>query len=324
MGGIYRTDFCMSGVPKDKPLKLYFMKSHAVNAALAAAAFLSAAGCGMREPDYDACGQINATEVIVSAESSGRIIGFSVTEGDRLKAGECAGQIDSVQTWLQKEELLSRKKSAEVKLVDMECQTRAQYARLENLKNELKRSRDLLEKDAGTQKQVDDLESEISVLEGQIAAAEQNYRQNNESVRAEMATLDVQIAQAGDKLRKCRIIAPVSGTVLEKYAEEGESVTSGRQLFKIADMDNLYVKAYFSSARLADLHVGDTVKVIPDDGTAKPEEYEGRVTWISAEAEFTPKNIQTRDERADLVYAVKVAVRNDGGLRLGMYAYVVI
>ena len=300
------------------------MKSHAVNAALAAAALLSAAGCGMREPDYDACGQINATEVIVSAESSGRIISFSVTEGDRLKAGECAGQIDSVQTWLQKEELLCRKKSAEVKLVDMECQTRAQYARLENLKNELKRSRDLLEKDAGTQKQVDDLESEINILEGQIAAAEQNYSQNNESVRAEMATLDVQIAQAGDKLRKCRIIAPVSGTVLEKYAEEGESVTSGRQLFKIADMDNLYVKAYFSSARLADLHVGDTVKVIPDDGTAKPAEYEGRVTWISDEAEFTPKNIQTRDERADLVYAVKVAVRNDGGLRLGMYAYVVI
>ena len=262
--------------------------------------------------------------MIVSAESSGRIISFSVTEGDRLKSGECAGQIDSVQTWLQKEELLRRKKSAEVKLVDMECQTRAQYARLENLKNELKRSRDLLEKDAGTQKQVDDLESEISVLEGQIAAAEQNYSQNNESVRAEMATLDVQIAQAVDKLGKCRIIAPVSGTVLEKYAEEGESVTSGRQLFKIADMDNLYVKAYFSSARLADLHVGDTVKVIPDDGTAKPAEYEGRVTWISDEAEFTPKNIQTRDERADLVYAVKVAVRNDGGLRLGMYAYVVI
>ena len=208
--------------------------------------------------------------------------------------------------------------------MDIECQTRAQYARLENLKNELKRSRDLLEKDAGTQKQVDDLESEISVLKGQIAAAEQNYSQNNESVRAEMATLDVQIAQAGDKLGKCRIIAPVSGTVLEKYAEEGESVTSGRQLFKIADMDNLYVKAYFSSARLADLHVGDTVKVIPDDGTAKPAEYEGRVTWISDEAEFTPKNIQTRDERADLVYAVKVAIRNDGGLRLGMYAYVVI
>ena len=278
----------------------------------------------MREPDYDACGQINATEVIVSAESSGRLISFAVMEGDRLKAGECAGQIDSVQTWLQKEELLSRKQSAEVKTVDVECQTRAQYARLENLKNELKRSRDLLEKDAGTQKQVDDLESEISVLEGQIAAAEQNYRQNNESVRAEMATLDVQIAQTEDKLRKCRIIAPVSGTVLEKYAEEGETVTSGRQLFKIADMDNLYVKAYFSSARLADLHVGDTVKVIPDDGTAKPAEDEGTVTWSSDEAEFTPKNIQTRDERADLVYAVKVAVRNDGGLRLGMYAYVVI
>ena len=289
---------------------------------MAAAVLCSAAGCGLKEPEYDACGQINATEVIVSAESGGRIIRFPVMEGDRLAAGECAGQIDSVQTFLQKQELLARKKSAEVKMVDIVCQTEAQYARLENLKAELKRSVDLLEKDAGTRKQVDDYKSEISILEGQIAAAEDNYRQNNESVRSEVAVLDVQIAQAEDKLRKCRITAPVSGTVLEKYAEEGETVTSGRQLFKIADLDDIYVKAYFSSAQLAGLVVGDKVEVIPDDGTEKPAIYEGTVTWISDEAEFTPKNIQTRDERADLVYAVKVAVRNDGRLRLGMYAYV--
>lgn len=300
------------------------MEKYMIMAVPVAAVFLSVSGCGMREPDFDACGQVNATEVIVSAESSGRIISFPVDEGDRLQAGECAGQIDSVQTWLQKEELLRRKESAGVKLVDIECQTRAQYARLENLNAELKRSRDLLARDAGTRKQVDDLESEISILEGQIDAAEQNYRQNNESVRCEMATLDVQIAQAEDKLRKCRITAPVSGTVLEKYAEEGETVTSGRQLFKIADMDDIYVKAYFSSAQLAGLVVGDKVKVIPDDGTLNPEACEGTVTWISDEAEFTPKNIQTRDERADLVYAVKVSVRNDGRFRLGMYAYVII
>ena len=267
---------------------------------LSAAALLSVAGCGMKEPEFDACGQVNATEVTVSAENSGRIISFGIREGDRLAAGDKAGQIDSVQTFLQREELVTRKESAKAKLTDIECQMASQYARLENLRAELRRSQSLLEKDAGTQKQVDDLESEIRILQGQIAAAEE------------------------DKLRKCRITVPVSGTVLEKYAEEGESVTAGRQLFKIADMDNLYVRAYFSSSQLASLHVGDKVRVIPDDGTEEPDSYEGTVTWISDEAEFTPKNIQTRDERADLVYAVKVAVRNDGRLRLGMYAYIMI
>lgn len=291
---------------------------------LPAAALLSAAGCGMKEPEFDACGQVNATEVTVSAENSGRIISFGIREGDRLAAGDKAGQIDSVQTFLQREELVTRKESAKAKLTDIECQMASQYARLENLRAELRRSQSLLEKDAGTQKQVDDLESEIRILQGQIAAAEQNYRQNNESVGCEIATIDVQIAQTEDKLRKCRITVPVSGTVLEKYAEEGESVTAGRQLFKIADMDNLYVRAYFSSSQLASLHVGDKVRVIPDDGTEDPDSYEGTVTWISDEAEFTPKNIQTRDERADLVYAVKVAVRNDGRIRLGMYAYIMI
>lgn len=281
-----------------------------------------AAGCGLKEPEFDACGQVNATEVTVSAESGGRIVWLEVEEGDRFGKGELVGQIDSVQVWLQMEELVRRKESAMVKLVDIDCQMKSQYARMENLESELERSRSLLAKDAGTRKQVDDLESEISVLEGQIAAAEQNYRQTNESVRAEIATIDVQIAQMADKLKKCRITAPVAGTVLEKYAEEGEMVTSGRQLFKIADMENVHVRAYFTSAQLAGLHQGDKVKVIPDDGTPEPPVYEGVVTWISDEAEFTPKNIQTRDERADLVYAVKIALRNDGRLRLGMYAYV--
>ena len=283
-----------------------------------------AGGCGLKEPDFDACGQVNATEVTVSAESGGRVVWLEVKEGDRVQAGEYVGQIDSAQVWLQKEELSRRRESAEVKAVDVECQTIAQYARLENLRSELSRAKGLLEKDAGTQKQVDDLESEIAVLEGQIAAAEQNYRQTNESVKCEIETIDVQIAQMEDKLQKCRITAPLSGTVLEKYVEEGEMVTAGRQLFKMADMENIYVRAYFTSAQLAHLHLGDRVAVIPDDGTEKPSEYEGVVTWISDEAEFTPKNIQTRDERADLVYAVKIAVRNDGRLRLGMYAYVLI
>ena len=290
---------------------------------LPAAALLSAAGCGMKEPEFDACGQVNATEVTVSAENSGRIISFGIREGDRLAAGDKAGQIDSVQTFLQREELVTRKESAKAKLTDIECQMASQYVRLENLRAELRRSQSLLEKDAGTQKQVDDMESEIRILQGQIAAAEQNYRQNNESIASEIATIDVQIAEADDNLRRCRVHSPIDGTVLTKYVEAGETVSSGKPLFVVADMDELYVRAYFSTAQLADLKVGDRVKVLPDDGSKQLKGYGGTVTWISDEAEFTPKNIQTRDERADLVYAVKVAVDKGSPLRLGMYAYII-
>ena len=222
----------------------------------AAAAVAVTAGCGSRTPDFDACGQVDATEVTVSAESSGRIIRMDIEEGDRLAEGECIGYVDTVQIWLQREELLRRKESAKVKAVDIECQTRAQYAKLANLETELRRSEDLLRKDAGTRKQVDDLEAEIEILKGQIAAAEQNYRQNNESILCEINTIDVQIAETEDKLEKCRICSPVDGTVLAKYAEKGETATSGKPLFSIADTDHLYVRAYFSTEQLAGLILG--------------------------------------------------------------------
>lgn len=300
------------------------MERIVTNIAAVAAAAAALVSCRMKAPDFDACGQINATEVTVSAENSGRLITLDIEEGDVLSRGTYVGCIDSVQTYLKKEELISRKASALVKKVDIKCQTEAQYARLENLETELRRFSDLLAKDAGTQKQVDDIESEIAVLKGQIAAAEQNYRQNNENIDRETGTIDVQIAQTEDMLAKCRIKSPIDGTVLTKYAEAGEMVTTGKPLFKVADMENLYVRAYFTTAQLSELKLGDEVTVIPDNGTREPDRYTGKVTWISDEAEFTPKNIQTRDERADLVYAVKVAVRNDGRLKLGMYAYIVL
>lgn len=300
--------------------KAFVMKTEMIFM-LAAAAMLC--GCGARTPDYDACGQVDAVDVTVSAESSGRIVWLDVTEGDRLAKGDCVGYIDTVQLWLQREELLRRKESTKVKMVDIGCQMQAQYAQLENLRTELTRAGALLEKDAGTRKQVDDLNSQIKILEAQIAAAEQSYRQNNESVECELGTLDVQIAEAEDKLAKCRIYAPIDGTVLTRYAEEGEMVSSGKPLFEMADMDGLYVRAYFSTVQLGSLHVGDKVRVLPDDGSPSLKEYPGTVTWISDEAEFSPKNIQTRDERADMVYAVKVALEKGCPLRLGMYAYVI-
>lgn len=280
------------------------------------------AGCSDGSDDFDACGQIEAVDVVVSAESNGKIISLDVPEGAVLAKGECVGAIDSMQIYLQKMELISRKQNAASRIVDIKKQLAPQKSRLENLIVDKERYVNLLAKDAGTQKQVDDIEFQIAVSKGEIDAQTQTYQNNNSGVESELAMYDVQIAQKEDMLRKCRIVPPVAGTVLTRYVEEGETVTSGKPIFRIADMNDVYVRAYFSTSQLAGLKIGSKVKVYPDDGSNKLKEYEGTVTWISEQAEFTPKNIQTRDDRADLVYAVKISIANDGYLKLGMYAYV--
>lgn len=290
----------------------------------AAAVLLTTVACHEREREFDACGQVDATEVVVSAENSGKIMWLNVDEGDRLEKGDLVGYLDTVPTFLQKRELEERKEGAKTKVVDIERQLRAQYANLENLKTDYERYRTLLSKDAGTQKQVDDLAAQIKIAESDIAAQRQTYEKNNGNIRKEMDVYDVQVAQKADLLKKCYVTSPINGTVLTKYAEEGETVTSGKSLFKIANLDDVFVRAYFSTKQLSDIKLGDKVKVVAEDGTDNPRTYEGVICWISDEAEFTPKNIQTKDEQADLVYATKVAVKNDGFLRIGMYAYVLL
>ena len=287
-----------------------------------AAALLALGSCTDRSREFDACGQIEATEVVVSAEANGRIIALQVTEGDKLTAGEVVGVIDSVQTYLQKEELVRKRSNTQTKWVDIDRQLASQYAQLNKLKSDRERYQALEAKDAATRKQVDDLVSQIAVTEREIAAQRQNYERNNAGIREEIALYDVQIAEKDDQLSKCRIVAPIDGTVLTKFAEAGELVTSGKSLFKLADLKQVYVRAYLTTAQLAEVKLGDTVQVTIEDGTDKPRTYEGRLVWIADEAEFTPKNIQTKDERADLVYAAKIALDNDGYLKLGMYAYV--
>lgn len=287
-----------------------------------AAALLALGSCTDRSREFDACGQIEATEVVVSAEANGRIIALQVTEGDKLTAGEVVGVIDSVQTYLQKEELVRKRSNTQTKWVDIDRQLASQYAQLNKLKSDRERYQALEAKDAATRKQVDDLVSQIAVTEREIAAQRQNYERNNAGIREELALYDVQIAEKDDQLSKCRIVAPIDGTVLTKFAEAGELVTSGKSLFKLADLKQVYVRAYLTTAQLAEVKLGDTVQVTIEDGTDKPHTYEGRLVWIADEAEFTPKNIQTKDERADLVYAAKIALDNDGYLKLGMYAYV--
>lgn len=287
-----------------------------------AAALLALGSCTDRSREFDACGQIEATEVVVSAEANGRIIALQLTEGDKLTAGEVVGVIDSVQTYLQKEELVRKRSNTQTKWVDIDRQLASQYAQLNKLKSDRERYQALEAKDAATRKQVDDLVSQIAVTEREIAAQRQNYERNNAGIREELALYDVQIAEKDDQLSKCRIVAPIDGTVLTKFAEAGELVTSGKSLFKLADLKQVYVRAYLTTAQLAEVKLGDTVQVTIEDGTDKLRTYEGRLVWIADEAEFTPKNIQTKDERADLVYAAKIALDNDGYLKLGMYAYV--
>lgn len=287
----------------------------------AASAVTILAGC-RNDIDFDACGQIDAEQVTVSAEASGRILSLNVREGDVLNAGQMVGAVDSVQTSLQIRELEQRRDGARSRLIDIDRQQAPQKDQLASLENDFSRYSSLLANNAATQKQVDDLRSQIDILKSQMAAQKQTWERNNSSVRSEISTYEIQIAEKRDQLAKCRICSPVAGTVLTKYANEGESVTVGKPLFKLADLTETYVRAYFTTSQLGTLKLGDEMKVIPDDGSANPKEYTGRVIWISSQAEFTPKDIQTRDERAELVYVVKVAVPNDGSLRLGMYAYV--
>lgn len=295
------------------------MKRFDILVIAALAATLSAC---RHDVEFDACGQIDAEQVTVSAEAAGRIISLDLKEGDALVAGQIVGAVDSVQTALQISELEQRRDGTKSRLIDIAAQQAPQKQQLASLENDYRRFSALLKSDAATQKEVDDISSQIDILKSQIAAQKQTWERNNSSVQSEISTYEIQLAQKRDQLAKCRICSPVSGTVLTKYANEGESVTVGKPLFKLADLSDIYVRAYFTTSQLASLKLGDTLTVIPDDGSTNPKEYSGRLIWISSQAEFTPKNIQTRDERADLVYAVKVSVPNDGSIRLGMYAYV--
>lgn len=283
---------------------------------------MAAATACNRNIEFDACGQIDATTVIISAESNGKLLSLTPEEGSTVEAGQVLGVIDSVQTYLQVQELKQRIEGAYSKKIDIKKQSEPNRSQMQSLENDLARYSKLLANNAATGKQVDDIKDKIALLKAQMDAQTQSWERNNTSVESEIRSTEIQLEQKKDQLAKCKITSPISGTVLTRYVEAGENVTAGKPVFKVADMGSTYVRAYFSTAQLAGLKIGDKVMVIPDDGSKEPARLEGRIIWISEQAEFTPKNIQTRDERADMVYAVKIAVPNDGNLRLGMYAYV--
>ena len=289
------------------------------------AIFLSlTAACGNGNGDYDASGTFESPEIIVSAEANGKIMRFNVEEGDLLKDGQEVGYIDTVQLYLKKMQLLTSVKSVQSRRSDIAKQIAATKEQIAKAEKEKKRNENLLKSNAATQKQVDDIDSQLAVLQKQLAAQISTLQNSNQSVTEESSAMEIQVAQVEDQLQKSHIISPINGTVLSKYAEAGELATQGKPLFKIADIENMYLRAYIIADQLTQMKLGQEVKVFADYGEDGKREYTGKVTWISDKAEFTPKTIQTRDERANLVYAVKIAVKNDGYLKIGMYGEVKI
>lgn len=282
---------------------------------------LLSAACG-GGGDFDATGTFEATEVTVSAEAAGRILRFDAEEGDELAAAVQVGVIDTVQLYLQKLQLERQRASVRSSRPDIARQAASLREQIAKQQAERRRVENLLRDGAATTKQLDDVEAQLKVLQGELDALLSTLGNNTASIDENSSAIDLQIAQVEDRLAKCRIASPVAGTVLAKYAEAGELAAVGRPLMKVADLNRIYLRAYFTSDQLAQLRIGQDVTVTADFGGDAQFDYPGRVTWIGSESEFTPKTIQTRDTRANLVYAVKIAVENDGRLKIGMYGEV--
>lgn len=277
------------------------------------------ASCSSGVAKYDATGTFEATEVIVSSEASGKLMVFEVEEGMRLKAGQEVGIIDTVQLYLKKLQLEANVKSVEGQRPDILKQVAATREQIVQARRERDRIANLLRVDAANRKQLDDAESLLEVLNRQLEAQNSTLQNSDRSLTWQSSSVGIQVAQVEDLLRKCHVCSPITGTVLARYMEAGELAAQGSPLFKVADMEQIYLRAYITSEQLSQVRLGQEVEVYADYGGDNRKTYPGIVTWISENSEFTPKTILTKDERANLVYAVKIAVRNDGMLKIGMY-----
>jgi len=278
--------------------------------------------CSNNKTDYDASGIFESTEVIVSSQVSGQLMEFTVTEGQQLQAHSYLGYVDTTQLYLKKQQLMASRTAVSSRSTSVPRQIASLKEQIATQKRELARFGNLVKLNAANQKQVDDIQSQLSVLEKQLAAQTELLVNNNQGISGESTALESQIAQIEDQLLKSRITSPIQGTVLTKYAEQGEFTAPGKALFKVSDMQQMYLRAYITSDQLTQLKQGQPVTVYADFGEDQMRTYPGTISWIADKAEFTPKTIQTRNERANLVYAVKIAVTNDGYLKNGMYGEV--
>ena len=317
---------------------------------IASVALMVMSACGKKEKPYDATGTFEATEVTISAMATGELKSLDVNEGEVIEEGELVGRIDTYQLVLKKQQLetqrsqlaaskrqLSSSRSAtNSQQLDLNKQLSSIQQQIANARHERQRYSELVKDGAVPRKQLDDIDNQIKVLNRQLEATRDQIGSNNaaladqskgigaqiEGIDAQVAGIDAQQRQLDDQIANADIVAPYKGTVLEKYVELGEFVSTGKPLFKMADVDNMFIRAYVTSAQLHSIKVGQPCKVFADYGDGQCKEYAGTVTWISSRSEFTPKTILTDDERADLVYAVKIAIKNDGFVKIGMYGEV--
>ncbi|GHV61680.1 membrane protein [Bacteroidia bacterium] len=296
------------------------MKSHKIF--LLGTMFIVIAACTGKNSEYDASGVFETTEVIVSAKGNGEIRHFTVEEGQTVEAQTALGVIDTTQLYLRKAQLQTGIRAANSRKVTVPRQIAALQEQISKQKTELRRFETLVRQNAANQKQLDDIQSGLLTLEKQLAAQTETLNNANNSLSDEQESLKTQIAQLDDQIKNCMIQSPIHGVVLGKYAEAGELAVQGKPLFKVANIEKMFLRTYITASQLTQVRIGQTVAVFSDLGTSDRKEYTGTVSWISDKAEFTPKTIQTRDERANLVYAVKIAVKNDGYIKKGMYGEV--
>ena len=278
--------------------------------------------CGRKERQYDATGVFEATETTVYAEQTGALLTFNVEEGDTVVQNREVGLIDTTQLWLKMKQAEAMKSVYQSQKPEQEKQIAVTRQQLAKAKQDQQRYKELVADGAAPGKMLDDANSQVEVLQRQLDAQLSSLRVNTNALDKQMAATDVQAEQLRDQIRKCHILVPAKGTVIEKYVERGEFVSAGKPLFKMADTENMFIRAYVTSAQLENIKTGQKATVFADYGNGGKKEYEGRVTWISSRSEFTPKTILTDDERADLVYAVKVAIKGDGYVKMGMYGEV--
>ena len=278
--------------------------------------------CNNNKISYDASGAFEAEEIFVSSEASGIIKQLNIEEGQTLEINQTVGYIDSVQIYLKKKQLEAQIQALLGKKPNISVQLSALQEQLKTAEKERIRIANLVKGDAATPKQLDDINAQIEVLKKQIEAQKSSLNILSTGISQDVVPLQVQIEQLNDQLHKCRIVNPVKGMVLTKYAEANEVTITGKPLYKIANIDTLNLRAYITGTQLPQVKIGQQVNVRIDSGKDDYKTYQGTIIWISDKAEFSPKTIQTKDERANLVYAIKVSVKNDGYLKIGMYGEV--
>ena len=293
-----------------------------INPIVCAAAGLVLASCGSDSSEFDATGTFEASEVIVSAEAAGKILAFNLEEGQTLTRGQQVGAIDSTQLRLTLVQLRENQKAVLAGRPNVQTQINATKNEIDNAQVEKKRVENLVKGGVANQKQLDDVNAKLAVLESRLAAQQNSLNVTTTSLNEQSNAINAQVAILQDQMNKCRIVNPADGTVLAKFAMQDEMTSPGRPLYKIADLSTVMLRAYVSGNQLPALKLGQNVEVFVDAADGGYKSYKGTITWVSDKAEFTPKTIQTKDERANLVYAIKINVNNDGYLKLGMYGEV--